>query len=310
MRKHLSEIVGVLGVIACVFIYLQAPSWPTPDKLLVLLTFVFMIFKKGVALLKRLSPFVVLLLVYESFRGLVPHLNGNVNILWMPGVDVALFGTLPTITLQNWLWNGQVQWYDFVIYIVYMLHFVLPVGLALLVWRLRPQHYWRVIASFIVLSFAGFLTFLAFPAAPPWMAARDGHIPPITRVSSEVWASLGVKDFPSVYNKISPNPVAAVPSLHAAYATLLAVIVITLFRSKWRYLILVYPVIIYFGTVYQGEHYVVDALAGIVYAGLAYRFTPNLILVTKRLYRSFTRQLKQPKLVSEEIQKSSQQMFD
>lgn len=289
MRKYILSGIGVLGTLLCVLVYLQQPSWPTPDKLLVFLTFIFMIFHKGWELLKRFTPFVALVLVYESFRGLVPHLNGNVNFMFMPGFDEAVFGTLPTITLQQWLWHGQVQWYDFAIYIVYMLHFVMPLALALLVWRFRPQQYWRVMASFVVLSFAGFLTFLAFPAAPPWMAARDGYIPQITRVSSEVWGALGVQDFPSVYNRISPNPVAAVPSLHSAYATLFALFVVRLFRTKWKYLALVYPAIIYFGTVYQGEHYVVDALLGIAYAFGVYKITPYMIQATKRTGRKLRR---------------------
>jgi hypothetical protein len=125
-----------------------------------------MIFHRGLALLKRFAPFVVLLLVYESFRGVIPYLNTNVNFMFMPRFDEALFGSLPTITFQQWLWKGQVQWYDFAIYLVYMLHFLLPMILALIVWKYREGYYWRVVGSFVILSFAGFLTFLAFPAAP------------------------------------------------------------------------------------------------------------------------------------------------
>ena len=116
----------------------------------------------------------------------------------------------------------------------------------------------------------GFATFVAMPAAPPWMASRDGYIQPITRISTDVWYGLGIRDFPSVYNKISPNPVAAVPSLHAAYATLIALYIRKAFGRKWGILSLIYPLCIYFGTVYQGEHYLIDELLGSVYAFIAY----------------------------------------
>lgn len=265
------RIVGIIGTVVCLIIYARAPSWPTPDKIIVFLTFVFMIFNQAKEMLKRLLPFVVLLLVYESFRGLVPHINHRVNYLWMPWADRVMFGgTLPTTTLQNWLWHGSAQWYDFMFYGFYMLHFILPISLAILIWKTRVQYYWQFIATYLSVSFAGFLTFLAFPAAPPWLAAEKGLIEPITRVSTNIFFSLGVQDFPSVYNKISPNPVAAVPSLHAAYATLLVIFVYKLYGWKWTLLAAVYPFMIYLGTTYMGEHYFVDELIGALYAVVGY----------------------------------------
>jgi hypothetical protein len=293
MSKRFLRGIGVVGTIILILLYLRQPSWPTPDKLLVLMTFVFMIFNQAWAMLKRFAPFVVLLLVYESFRGLVPDLNQNVNYTWMIQMD-TLAGALPTSVLQNIFWHGQVQWYDFVLYLVYMLHFVLPFELAIYVWKKWESQYWRYISTFIFLSFAGFLTYLAFPAAPPWMAARDGYIAPITRVSSEVWAALGVRDFPSIYNKISPNPVAAVPSLHAAYATVLALFVMELFRSRWRYAGWIYPMLIWFGTVYQGEHYVIDAVLGVLYAVAAYKLTPAALRAYRQIQKTIEKRLFTP----------------
>lgn len=271
MNLNVSRLLGVLGTLICVILFALKPSFPTPDKILVLLTFVFMALGQARELLKRFVPFVALLLVYESFRGLVPYLNNHVNYGFMPAADKLLFfGRLPTQLLQNMLWRGHVSWYDFVFYGAYTLHFVLPFALAVLIWQRRDKEYWRYVTTFLFVSFMGFLTFLAFPAAPPWMASEKGFIEPITRVSSAVWNAFGVNDFPSIYNQISPNPVAAVPSLHAAYATLVFIFVWRLFGKKWGLLALVYPILIYVGTVYQGEHYMVDEILGIIYAVVAY----------------------------------------
>ncbi len=173
-----------------------------------------------------------------------------------------------------------------------MLHFVLPFALAVVVWKLRETDYWRYVTAYITVSFAGFLTFLAFPAAPPWMASDRGLIPYITRISSDVWYALGVHDFPSVYNNISPNPVAAVPSLHAAYATLFALFVFKLFpKTKWKYASLLYPLFIYVGTVYQGEHYAIDELLGGVYAVAAFWAAPHILkalqMAWAKLYNAY-----------------------
>jgi membrane-associated phospholipid phosphatase len=149
--------------------------------------------------------------------------------------------------------------------------------LAVIIWRLKDSEYWRYVTAYVTVSFMGFLTFLLFPAAPPWMANDRGLIEPITRVSSAVWAAFGIHDFPSIYNKISPNPVAAMPSLHAAYSMLFALFITTLFKNRWRWLAWIYPLLIWVGTIYQGEHYAIDAVVGIVYALIAFVASSYLI---------------------------------
>jgi hypothetical protein len=292
-KLHPLQYLGIAGTLLCVGLFLHEPSFPTPDKLLVFLTFVFMIFGRAWQMLKRLGPFVALLLVYESFRGLAAHLNSRVEYMWMAKADEFLFHSLPTAKLQYWWWHGTVQWYDFVFYGVYMLHFIFPIALALFIWKYRDAIYWRVITSYLVTSFAGFITFLLFPAAPPWMASDMGLITHINRVSSSVWFAFGLHDFPSVYSKISPNPVAAVPSLHAAYATLFALIVIQNFKTRWRYISLIYPALIYVGTVYQGEHYAIDEIIGALYAVIIYalllRYWPALSRQVRALHGRFVK---------------------
>lgn len=275
--------VGIVGTLLCLALYVNEPSFPTPDKLLVLVLFVGLIFGQAIELFKRLAPFVLLLAVYESFRGIADHLNTNVNYMFMPIADrLMFFGELPTNALQNVMWNGQVQWYDFALYVAYMLHYVLPIFLAVLIWKKRESHYWRFITTYVLVSFAGFVTFVLFPAAPPWMASDAGLIEPISRVSSSVWFALGIQDFPSLYSQVSPNPVAAVPSLHAAYSTLFCLFIFQLFKGRWRYITLLYPSAIYFGTVYMGEHYLIDEILGGLYAAVGFLAA---VPVTKQLGR-------------------------
>lgn len=276
-KQNALQIVGVIGVVICLAIFMRQPSFPTPDKLVIFLTFVFMSFHQAKEMLKRLLPFVVAILVYESFRGIAHILNTHVNYNLAINADKLLFGTLPTVSLQNWLWHGHVQWYDFMFYIPYVLFFALTFGLALLVWKTHEQYYWRVVNTYIILLFAAFLTFFFLPAAPPWLASENHYIGPITRVSSHVWQALGLNDFSLVYSKISPNPVAAIPSLHAACSTLFALFIYKIYGKRWVVLAAIYPLLIYFGVVYQGEHYVFDVLVGIVYGLGAYLATPYIM---------------------------------
>lgn len=258
-------------------VFIREPSFPTPDKIIVFVFFACMIFRQAMFVLKRLLPFILILLTYDSFRGIADQLNTNVNYSFPPAADRWLLGELPTVTLQDWLWHGQVRWYDFVLYMPYLLHFVLPIGLAILIWHTKQSYYWRYVMTFSIVSFAAFFTFLLFPAAPPWLAADTGQIEPITRISSHVWQALGLTDFPSVYDHISPNPVAAVPSLHAAWAILVAIFVSRYYGRRWGALSALYPLVIFLGTVYQGEHYFIDVVLGVVYAVAAYLASPYLI---------------------------------
>lgn len=286
MDSRVVRAFGIVGVVWSVLTYIDAPSFPTPDKIVVFTTFIFMSIGQAKAMLKRILPFVLLLLAYESFRGIVPKINDHVSYLLLPAIDRLMTGgTLPTEALQQWWWNGRVQWFDFALYLTYMLHFVLPFGLAFVIWKKRERYYWQYVAAFVGVSFAGFLTFLAFPAAPPWMSSDMNLIEPIHRISSDVWYALGVHDFPSVYNKITPNTVAAMPSLHAAYATLFALFVTKLWRSKYRYIAWLYPAMIYLGTVYMGEHYVIDEIAGAFYALAAYVAAPHLVRLVRKMGR-------------------------
>lgn len=254
-------------------------------------TFLAMAYGQAKELLKRFVPFVALLLIYESFRGLVPHLNTRVNYLWMPAMDKRIFwGHLPTANLQQWWWHGHVAWYDFVFYGAYTLHFVLPFALAALIWKTRDSYYWRYVTSYVIVSFMGFVTFLLFPAAPPWMASEQHLIQPITRVSSAVWSAFGIHDFPSVYNKISPNPVAAVPSLHAAYSFLFALWITRLYKTKWRFLAWLYPILIWVGTVYLGEHYAIDAILGVLFAAVSYFLAPVVVRGISQLWQRFSKE--------------------
>ena len=286
IKRQSWQILGAIGTLVYVIVFVSEPSFPTPDKILVFMTFVAMMFGEAKEMLKRFVPFVALLLIYESFRGLAPKLNSHINYTWMPHLDKMLFaGHLPTRLLQNVLWHGSVQWYDFIFYGAYTLHFVMPFALGALIWQTADKHYWRFVTTFVVVSFMAFITFLLFPAAPPWMASDMHFIEPITRVSSHVWAAFGIEDFPSVYNKISPNPVAAVPSLHAAYSFLFALYITRLYKNKWKWLAWIFPLLIWVGTVYMGEHYVVDIVLGVIYALVAYFVAPYVVRSLQGAYK-------------------------
>jgi hypothetical protein len=246
----------------------------TPDLLFVMLLGLFALYGQGRQFLYKFGPFVVLLLAYDSLRGFAPLVNHRVHFMEMINFDRWLTGgILPTAQLQHWWYHGHLSWYDFYFYGLYMCHFVFPLAVALVIWRKRPELYNRYVVAFLLLSYAGFLTYVIFPAAPPWMASEMGLIPAIHKISTDVWWSVGVHDFPSIYRAMSPNLVAAVPSLHAAYPTLITLFILRAFGWRWALAAVWYPISIWLGIVYMGEHYIFDALLGVGYAVGAYTAT-------------------------------------
>jgi membrane-associated phospholipid phosphatase len=56
------------------------------------------------------------------------------------------------------------------------------------------------------------------------------------------------------------------PSLHAGISFLVALYAIQRLRSRWRWALVAYPLTMSFALVYDGEHYVIDILAGVALA--------------------------------------------
>jgi hypothetical protein len=119
----------------------------------------------------------------------------------------------------------------------------------------------------------GFATFTLFPAAPPWLASREGELEWTTRsigpIAGDVpFVAFSWEDLIERGTEYS-NQVAAVPSLHAAY-TLLITLFLWRLAPRWvRPLLAAYPVAMAFALVYTAEHYVVDILLGWAYALVA-----------------------------------------
>jgi hypothetical protein len=257
----------------------------TGDLLLVVVGFALLLmWRSRLAMLREWTPFVILFLAYELMRGLADNAGLPVHVADVVAVERWLFGGyLPTAMLQAWLRPASGP--DVVALlgtIVYLLHFVLPVVTALLLWRYRPALFHPYLVSLILLSFAGFVTYLLLPVAPPWYAAELGQLgsapgeAAVTYLKPDAFAalagSLGL-DGPTLYDvafrSINANPVAAFPSLHAAYPFLTFLVLRRAFGAI-GWLGLAYFAVVAVTIVYGADHYVIDVVAGVAYAAAAY----------------------------------------
>lgn len=242
-------------------------TWFSPDQFFAVAILIALVLGRSKQFIQDWSVPVILLLSYDYLRGLVPKLTQEANIYPMINFDEAVFGSLPTNSLQSMLYaEGAVRWYDYLGTILYMSHFITPMIIGFIFWVNDRNLFRSYFLALLLLSYLAFFTYIIFPAMPPWMAAQQGIIPEVAKVMDKVFASFARPfDLPSVYKMVSPNLVAAVPSLHAAYPLLTFLFVARKYRA-WSLLVLPYVFGIWFSIVYFGEHYVFDIVIGALYA--------------------------------------------
>lgn len=216
------------------------------------------------------GPFLLVLATYDSFTAIIPSLNARVHFNALIAADRWIGGgQLPALWLQRYLYAPGLHWYDFAMFALYLSHFLLPVVLAWFIWRYRTEWFRRYIFSFVAITYAAFVVFLVYPAAPPWLAAEHGLLPAgFVSVFNHVWNAIVLPWMQPLYRQNEPNPVAAFPSLHAAYPALFWLYVRRLWGWRWAWPLLIYPLAVWLAVVYLGEHYVVDVIGGVTLAAI------------------------------------------
>ena len=229
-------------------------------------------------LLAEWLPVVALLLAYDATRGLADGLGMPVHVTEPATADRWLGGgVLPTVWLQQTL---EADWWKGLAALVYGSHFVVTPLLLCVLWVRNRELWGRYVRLVLALSAAGLVTYVLYPAAPPWLAAKSGVVEPIRRLSATGWDVLGLPHAGALLTESQRqvNQVAAVPSLHTAFAVLSCLVLFPVARRAWQRAALVgYAVLMPLVLVWAGEHYVVDTLLGAAYAAV--------VVVVMRMFR-------------------------
>ncbi|WP_320069665.1 phosphatase PAP2 family protein [Micromonospora sp. RTGN7] len=221
-------------------------------------------------------PVVVLLVAYNLSRGFADN-GATPHAMELIVADRFMFGwatggEVPTIWLQEHFYRPAVHWWDVAASWVYFSHFVVAFAAAGVLW-MRDRGRWAAyMRRFGFLCAAGLVTYFLYPAAPPWWAAQNGLLTEVARISTRGWKAFGMHGAGNLLNsgQIAANPVAAMPSLHTAWALFVVLFFLNATRRRWWPLLLAYPVAMTFTLVYSGEHYVIDVLVGWAYVGMTF----------------------------------------
>jgi PAP2 superfamily len=223
-------------------------------------------------------PIVGILVAYLVLHELGETLEKVAHVDPQLAFDRWVFGgTVPTVRLQRALWDpGDPHWYDYLAWLVYLSHFVVTVTVAIVLWVRAYPLFRRFRALFLTVTFAGFFTYVTYPAIPPWLASERGDMPHTVRIVRAMWLELGLSDVAAVFGEKSRYafPVGALPSLHAAWPFLLLVFFWPI-AGKWRALLVGYALAMALTLVYSADHFVFDILLGWTYViavVIAFRF--------------------------------------
>ena len=132
------------------------------------------------------------------------------------------------------------------------------IGLALLwVYLRRHDGFARFRNSILLANALGLVGYVALPTAPPRMFPSVGFLDPL--------ASMAGLNHGSGIVQLAANPYAAMPSLHAADALIVGLVLASLCRRlAFRALWLLWPAWVWFTIMATANHFLLDVIAGIL----------------------------------------------
>jgi hypothetical protein len=226
------------------------------------------------SILRDWLPFYLVLTFYALLRGYASR------VIWGPFVrpqvafdTVVGDGSVPTVTLQRWLFDpNNLHVWDYLVWLTYMSHFFVSFVVLAVLWRRDHVRFRRYMFLFVTLTFVGYVTYVFYPAMPPWLAGQTHHIAPVVRIIPVVWNHVGVHGAAAIFtggNEFDNN-IAAMPSLHAAYPMLLLLFFWRRSPAGIRAVLVTYVLAMAFTLVYTGEHFVIDEFVGWSYAAAVF----------------------------------------
>ena len=184
-------------------------------------------------------------------------------------------GIFHEATIQSW----ALHWKPLIVtanYLYGSLHFIVTIWVAVWLFRSYSDDYPLFRNTLAITTALALIGFTIFPLMPPRLLLRDGHL------------NLGFVDtlqrYPTFWSFDSgpaarvSNQYAAMPSVHIAWATWCALALVPRVRSlPAKILAAAYPVMTLGVIVITANHYVIDAVGGLVILSigwfLASRFT-------------------------------------
>jgi membrane-associated phospholipid phosphatase len=205
---------------------------------------------------KYWSPFLVVLLCYEALRVLYEPVAHSRGVADLYTFDKLFWGYNLTGAFQTAMMSAPLTTF---MTAVYSIHLPLILVTAVFLWYRGRAVWLRYTFAVLISTYLAFLTFLLIPSAPPWMSGAATNL-----LSGDSSHSL-TGAYASLSGIVEADPLASFPSLHAVYVILFAYSMWSIKRT-YGLLSLLLVGLVLFSTLYLGQHYTVDLIAGGLYA--------------------------------------------
>jgi hypothetical protein len=212
-------------------------------------------------------PLLSATVLFDAVRGAiwVAIIRGyqNFHLDYVIALEQAVFGT-PALSLP--FQTIRTPSLDLAAVIVHGSHFMYFLFFGLVLWHAHRDHFRLFRRALVLLMVFGLVCYAVIPTAPPWVASLHyGMFAEVPHVSEGIYTLFATE----LYGTLATNPVAAMPSLHVAFPVLCALIGWRAYGWRMGVGFSFYALIAALVSVYLGEHYAVDAIAGALVAWLA-----------------------------------------
>jgi membrane-associated phospholipid phosphatase len=165
-------------------------------------------------------------------------------------------------TLQSWA-SGSHLVMVLATYLYINAQTTILIALLLYLYVAHNRSYYFVRNMAFVAMMIGLIGYAVFPTAPPRFVPNWGFVDTVSQVTNTSPRNNDIM-------KLFINPYAAVPSMHVAFATMLGWTLVRLVKS-WpaRIWWALWPVLIAFVTVITANHFLLDAVFGLLTAAIA-----------------------------------------
>ena len=183
-------------------------------------------------------------------------------------------GEVPTVRLQRALGRpGEVRAHDTVLSVVHWSWFFAPhVALVYILMRHR-ERFGGSAAQVAAVFDLGAVAYWFAPTAPPWWAGNTDALPHVRRIMTEAGERFWGRHWTRLYDSLSGNQLAAMPSLHFG-TSVMAAHVLSDVGPVAGALGWAYAGALGFALVYLGEHYVADLVGGLALTEAVRRAAP------------------------------------
>jgi len=212
-------------------------------------------------------PFLFILVIYFNIQDTILLIHPQDIHQNLVDLDELLFGVQPTVWIEQFFHPRLTDWFS----LSYLYYYVITLILLGLLYLNKEFENFRVVmVTMMVCYYIGFVAYMIFPAASPYLVIPEHYSVDIWKDTSFIsWAVYSIVDM------APPRARDAFPSLHNAIMFLTMILAWRYHRQFFWYS-LPLAVSLPLATVYLRYHFVVDIIAALPVVLLALYLTPLL----------------------------------